>query len=319
MTEPGQPCVMISGNAFSCRDSTWMKWISTPSISVVNCGSALSLCSTSPEVVVRHPVARELLQRLELHALRAVFDEFLGGPARRLDAPAHVVDSLLGNLDVEVPDLGGVRRLFGHDRHLWILLGGDGGLVTARSLIRLSAMPPDRAARDGFVASERLMPGAAGATAPSPAQLSHAVDLRTVSSSYGPNYARTCLRSLTASAPAYISGPALVLPVAAVHCNATATSPRMPLLVLDDRDALAAQEPLEAASDPLHDETAVLIGRLLPREVAGIKRVDLAVGQQVGEVLVVGPRHQVVVASGDDRAGVVIEGNRSRSTGFCSG
>jgi hypothetical protein len=45
MTEPGQPWVMISGNAFSCRDLTWMKWISTPSISVVNCGSAFSLAS----------------------------------------------------------------------------------------------------------------------------------------------------------------------------------------------------------------------------------------------------------------------------------
>src|SRR5262245_29306068 len=36
---------MISGNAFSCCDLTWMKWISTPSITVVNCGSAFSLAS----------------------------------------------------------------------------------------------------------------------------------------------------------------------------------------------------------------------------------------------------------------------------------
>jgi hypothetical protein len=36
---------MTSGNAFSCRDLTWMKWISTPSISVVNSGSALTLAS----------------------------------------------------------------------------------------------------------------------------------------------------------------------------------------------------------------------------------------------------------------------------------
>jgi hypothetical protein len=34
---------MISGSAFSCRDLTWMKWMSTPSISVLNCGSELSL------------------------------------------------------------------------------------------------------------------------------------------------------------------------------------------------------------------------------------------------------------------------------------
>ena len=45
MTEPGQPWVMISGNACSCRDLTWMKWISTPSMVVVNCGSAFSLAS----------------------------------------------------------------------------------------------------------------------------------------------------------------------------------------------------------------------------------------------------------------------------------
>ena len=45
MTEPGQPCVMISGSASSCGDLTWMKWTSTPSISVVNCGSAFSFAS----------------------------------------------------------------------------------------------------------------------------------------------------------------------------------------------------------------------------------------------------------------------------------
>ena len=45
MTEPGQPCVMINGNAFSCADFTWMKWMSSPSISVLNCGSAFSRAS----------------------------------------------------------------------------------------------------------------------------------------------------------------------------------------------------------------------------------------------------------------------------------
>jgi Bacterial low temperature requirement A protein (LtrA) len=45
ITEPGRPWVMISGNASSCSDRTWIKWISTPSISVVNCGSALSMAS----------------------------------------------------------------------------------------------------------------------------------------------------------------------------------------------------------------------------------------------------------------------------------
>ncbi len=45
MTEPGQPWVMISGSAFSWPDLTWMKWMSTPSISVVNWGQALSFAS----------------------------------------------------------------------------------------------------------------------------------------------------------------------------------------------------------------------------------------------------------------------------------
>ena len=45
ITEPGQPCVMINGNAPACRDLTWMKWIPSPSISVTNCGSAFSFAS----------------------------------------------------------------------------------------------------------------------------------------------------------------------------------------------------------------------------------------------------------------------------------
>ena len=45
MTEPGQPWVMISGNAFACGDVTWIKWMLTPSISVVNWGRAFSFAS----------------------------------------------------------------------------------------------------------------------------------------------------------------------------------------------------------------------------------------------------------------------------------
>ena len=41
----GPPCVMISGNASGCGDCTWMKWMSTPSISVLYCGSAFSFDS----------------------------------------------------------------------------------------------------------------------------------------------------------------------------------------------------------------------------------------------------------------------------------
>ena len=40
MIDPGHPWVITSGNAFSCCDFTWMKWMSSPSMRVLNCGSA---------------------------------------------------------------------------------------------------------------------------------------------------------------------------------------------------------------------------------------------------------------------------------------
>ena len=44
-TDPGHPCVMISGSAFGWRERTWMKWISIPSIVVLNCGKAFNFAS----------------------------------------------------------------------------------------------------------------------------------------------------------------------------------------------------------------------------------------------------------------------------------
>jgi hypothetical protein len=64
------------------------------------------------EVVVVCPVARELLQRRELHALRPVGNELLVRPARVGDTPAEVVDCLQGNLDSERTD-----ARVGDDRH----------------------------------------------------------------------------------------------------------------------------------------------------------------------------------------------------------
>src|SRR5580693_2341129 len=40
--EPGHPCVSISGIALGFLDLTWMKWMSSPSISVRNWGKRLS-------------------------------------------------------------------------------------------------------------------------------------------------------------------------------------------------------------------------------------------------------------------------------------
>ena len=57
-----------------------------------------------PPVVVRAPVAHELLQLRELHALRLVGDGLLVGPARRRNAPAKIDELLLRNIDLEGPN-----------------------------------------------------------------------------------------------------------------------------------------------------------------------------------------------------------------------
>ncbi len=47
IVEPGQPWVTISGSASSCLERAWMKWMSTPSISVMKCGSAAKRASNA--------------------------------------------------------------------------------------------------------------------------------------------------------------------------------------------------------------------------------------------------------------------------------
>jgi hypothetical protein len=44
-TDPGQPWVMIADSAPGCFERTWMKWMSRPSIVVMNCGRAFSVAS----------------------------------------------------------------------------------------------------------------------------------------------------------------------------------------------------------------------------------------------------------------------------------
>jgi hypothetical protein len=106
---------MISGNASACGDLTWMKWMSTPSISVVNCGSALSFASAFAPVVVGRPVARERLQCRQLHALRPIFDELLAGPVSRGYAPTHLGQLLFWDIDVEGTDVDGGLDGGAHD------------------------------------------------------------------------------------------------------------------------------------------------------------------------------------------------------------
>src|SRR5262245_13868695 len=52
-------------------------------------------------VVVRSPIAQELLEFGQLDALRTVVDCLLIRPARRGDAPAKIGERLLRNVDLE--------------------------------------------------------------------------------------------------------------------------------------------------------------------------------------------------------------------------
>ena len=81
---------MISGSAFGWRERTWMKWMSSPSIVVTNCGSVFSLASAFAPVVVRAPVADQRLEACQLHALRAIGHGLFFGPTRRGDPPAEI-------------------------------------------------------------------------------------------------------------------------------------------------------------------------------------------------------------------------------------
>ena len=63
--------------------------MSSPSISVMNCGRAFSFASHLAPVVICRPIARECLYRRELHALRCIRDRFAFRPFCCVDAPAQ--------------------------------------------------------------------------------------------------------------------------------------------------------------------------------------------------------------------------------------
>src|SRR5919106_3215202 len=75
-------------------------------------------------VVLRRPIARECLDRRELHALRRIIDGLLFWPARRRDARTQVLEIRLGGLEREWPDRCGFRRLLDRDRHVGLPLLG---------------------------------------------------------------------------------------------------------------------------------------------------------------------------------------------------
>jgi hypothetical protein len=59
-----------------------------------------------PPVVVGFPVADELLECRELHTLRTIPDELLGGPARGSEPPAQIDEVRLRHVDPKRPDRG---------------------------------------------------------------------------------------------------------------------------------------------------------------------------------------------------------------------
>src|SRR5262249_29616784 len=65
-------------------------------------------------VVLACPVAGEFPHRRQPHALRSVWDELLGGPARGCDARTQRLEFRLGDLDRERPD----RCVFGRAGHM---------------------------------------------------------------------------------------------------------------------------------------------------------------------------------------------------------
>ena len=66
-------------------------------------------------VVVRHPIARELLDHGQRHALGLIGDGLLLGPVRGSDPSAKVVELLLRHIDVEWTDVAGGLAGGAHD------------------------------------------------------------------------------------------------------------------------------------------------------------------------------------------------------------
>ena len=103
-------------------------------------------------VVVRRPVAGELLHRRELHALRAIRDQLLGGPARRRDPSAEVVELLLWHVDVERTD---VESGFEGGAHRELLTSEGSGKRRGSPQRRAAAAPRRRNGRPGRLRGSR--------------------------------------------------------------------------------------------------------------------------------------------------------------------
>ena len=75
--------------------------MSSPSISVMNCGRAFSFASTFAPIVLGRPIARQRLNRRELHALRCIRDRFPLRPPCRVYAPAQFGEFRFRNIHMK--------------------------------------------------------------------------------------------------------------------------------------------------------------------------------------------------------------------------
>src|SRR5262249_8058840 len=82
-------------------------------------------------VVVRTPVAHQLLEFCELYALRLVIDRLPVGPARGRDASAKISKLLLRNIDLEGPDCAVIT---GRSKLPWQKAGGTPGCCESKKI-----------------------------------------------------------------------------------------------------------------------------------------------------------------------------------------
>ena len=109
-TDPGHPCVMMSGSAFGWRRAH----VDEVDIHPVNRGHELregvQLRLALAPVILRRPIADEFLEVRQLGALRLIGDRLLVGPPGRREAPAEIDELRLRDLNFEGLDVIPLRR-----------------------------------------------------------------------------------------------------------------------------------------------------------------------------------------------------------------
>ena len=122
----------------------------------IDCGGELregvELRLALAPVVVRHPIAGELLNHCERHALGLICDGLLLGPVRGRDTSTEVIQGLIRNVDAEGMDLAGGLGGATHDNlRCWWVPDQRSDLNAARTSVvkKPGAMPCNRRAGTG--------------------------------------------------------------------------------------------------------------------------------------------------------------------------